>query len=323
MKPRSTTIDTRRRNRNSRVLQDREDASGLSFSVLVQTIARTHVHFAARASLAINIGLTLRNWTVGCHIQEFEQRGQERARYGVGLFENLSASLRRNNDIKYHPRELRRCRQFYNAYPQIWGSLTPESRELLVFSLPQLVRPHSAAPHSIPVERLLQSLSFTHFVELLDIDDPIKRAFYEKEAIRGNWTVRELSRQIGALLFERTALSRNKRRVVDQVQAVAETATPENTIRDPYVHRSHLLSPGSTLPRADRAEARKVQARTSRPAQYVPQLVPETRNDRRRQSAHRSASLQQQGPGVGRIRIARPGRSTLRLALSARATEEG
>src|SRR5262249_29864890 len=144
-------------------------------------------------------------------------------------------SLRRSRNIKYHPRELRRCRQFYNAYPQIWGTLSPESRKLLVFSLPQLARSPSESPHGVPPERLLATLSFSHFVVLLEIDDPLKRAFYETEAIRGNWTVRELSRQIGALLFERTALARNKRRVVDEVQALAERATPENTIRDPYV----------------------------------------------------------------------------------------
>lgn len=91
------------------------------------------------------------------------------------------------------------------------------------------------APHNIPADRLLRTLSFTHFVELLDIADPVKRAFYETEAIRGNWTSRELSRQIGALLFERTALSRNKRSVIDQAQEAAEKATPENSIRDPYV----------------------------------------------------------------------------------------
>ncbi len=50
--------------------------------------------------------------------------------------------------------------------------------------MPRPVRRHSAAPHSIPAERLLKTLSFTHFVELLEIDDPFKRAFYETQAIR-------------------------------------------------------------------------------------------------------------------------------------------
>jgi uncharacterized protein DUF1016 len=220
MKQRSITADARRRNRTCRARKQPKGANALTFSALVQTIAKTHSHFTARASLAINVGLTLRNWTVGCHIQEFEQRGEERAKYGAGLFDKLSASLRQSKRIKYHPRELRRCRQFYNAYPQIWGALPPESRELLAFSVPQLVRPPSVDPTSVPVDRLLTALSFSHFVELLDIEDPAKRAFYETEAILGNWTSREIARQIGALLFERTALSRNKRRAVDQVQSI-------------------------------------------------------------------------------------------------------
>jgi predicted nuclease of restriction endonuclease-like (RecB) superfamily len=87
----------------------------------------------------------------------------------------------------------------------------------------------------MPADRLLTGLSFSHFVVLLEIDDPAKRAFYETETIRGNWTVRELSRQIDALLFERIALSRNKRRAVNEVQGAAGAATPESTIRDPYV----------------------------------------------------------------------------------------
>src|SRR5262249_35206269 len=82
---------------------------------------------------------------------------------------------------------------------------------------------HAVTAYNIAAASLLRSLSFTHFVELLEITDLAKRTFYETEAIRGNWTSRELSRQIGALLFERTALSRNKQRAIDQVHETAET----------------------------------------------------------------------------------------------------
>src|SRR5690242_4075074 len=116
MTKRSTTPSTKRGKRAPRAAKSRGDANPFTFATLVQTIATTHAHFSARTSVAINIGLTLRNWTIGCHIQEFEQRGQERAEYGSRLFENLSARLKRDKGIKYHPRELRRCRQFYNAY---------------------------------------------------------------------------------------------------------------------------------------------------------------------------------------------------------------
>jgi predicted nuclease of restriction endonuclease-like (RecB) superfamily len=205
------------------------------FESLVRAIAETHSYFAARTSCAINVGLTLRNWSIGCHIQEFEQRGAERATYGSKLFETLSVSLSLDEGIKYHPRELRRCRQFYNAYPQIWGALPPESRDLLMSRSPRRMKRSTSGKYSTPAKHLLASLSFTHFVELLGIADPMKRAFYEIEAVRGHWTSRELARQIGAALFERTALSRNKSCVVDLAHQAAEIATPENTIRDPYV----------------------------------------------------------------------------------------
>jgi predicted nuclease of restriction endonuclease-like (RecB) superfamily len=235
MRERSPNLAARSQKRTRRATRTRDKARVLTFGALVQTIAETHSHFAVRASLAINANLTLRNWAVGCHIQEFEQRGQERATYGSRLFDNLSASLRRNRNIKYHPRELRRCRQFYNTYPQIWGALPPKFRELLISSSPRLARFPSETTQGIPADRLLKTLSFTHFVELLDIADAPKRAFYETEAIRGNWTSRELSRQIGSLLFERTALSRNKRNVIDQAQRASAATTPDDAIRDPYV----------------------------------------------------------------------------------------
>ena len=235
MKQQLRRLSSRQLNHVAPATTRRRKASARSFATLVRAIAETHSHFAARTSLAINTGLTLRNWSIGCHIQEFEQQGAERAKYGTKLLEKLSASLSRDKRIKYHPRELRRCRQFYNAYPQIRGALPPESRDLLRSRLPKPLQALAARQYNIPPDRLLKALSFTHFVELLEIADPLKRAFYETEAIRGHWTSRELARQIGALLFERTALSRNKRRVVDLAHEAAETATPENAIRDPYV----------------------------------------------------------------------------------------
>jgi len=255
MKQRPKNRGSRALSRTSRAPTRRTKSGVRGFAALVQTIAKTHSHFTARTSLAINVGLTLRNWSIGCHIREFEQRGAERAAYGAGLLDKLSACLQRDKGIRYHPRELRRCRQFYNTYPQIWGALPPESRELLISELPQPPRFTAVATCGTPGNQLLRTLSFTHFVELLDIADPQKRAFYETEAIRGNWTSRELSRQIGALLFERTALSRNRRCVVDRAQMAAEKVTLENAIRDPYVFEFLGLKPRDVLHEGDLEQA--------------------------------------------------------------------
>ena len=69
---------------------------------------------------------------------------------------------------------------------------------------------------------LISRLSFTHLVELIALEDATKRAFYEVECIRGNWSVRELKRQIGSLYYERSGLSRNKQKLSDLAQQSAE-----------------------------------------------------------------------------------------------------
>ncbi len=85
----------------------------------------------------------------------------------------------------------------------------------------------------LPANVLLQHLSFSHFVELFKVDDQLKRTFYEMESIRGTWNVRELKRQIGSLLFERTGLSKNKNKALAQIRKKAETLTPDDIRRDP------------------------------------------------------------------------------------------
>ncbi|NLX27108.1 MAG: DUF1016 domain-containing protein, partial [Lentisphaerae bacterium] len=149
----------------------------------------------------------------------------------------------------------RRYRLFYMTYPAIRESLTPERTSLLpeeiwqsfiaksapLVSTPVLKRDpapiwESPTPElRLPLGKLFCSLSFTHLAELIAIEDPLKRAFYEIECIRGNWSVRALKRQIATLYFERSGLSRNKEKLAQMVKAGAETAEPQLAIRDPYV----------------------------------------------------------------------------------------
>jgi hypothetical protein len=103
----------------------------MDFDALVHTIAGLHRRFQTEAVKAVNIGLTLRNWMIGFSVKEYEQAGEDRAKYGSRLFEHLSRRLREQVDLSYHPRELRRCRQFYEAYPQIRGALSPQFSGLL------------------------------------------------------------------------------------------------------------------------------------------------------------------------------------------------
>jgi predicted nuclease of restriction endonuclease-like (RecB) superfamily len=94
---------------------------------------------------------------------------------------------------------------------------------------------HNGKSSSPDIEILLKHLSFTHFAELVKIDNPLKRAFYEVEGIRGKWSVRQLKRQIETLLFERTGLSTEKDRLLDKVHLQNDTINISETIRDPYI----------------------------------------------------------------------------------------
>jgi predicted nuclease of restriction endonuclease-like (RecB) superfamily len=123
---------------------------------------------------------------------------------------------------------LRLFRQFYCTYPQIRQTL---SDELLRHK--DLAGKKAPAP-IIPPQKLLSCLTFSHFVELLKVDDPLQRVFYEVQSIKGNWAVRDLKRNIGSLLYGRTALSRDKRSVLKKLKS-ENPVKPEEVIREPYI----------------------------------------------------------------------------------------
>jgi len=131
----------------------------------------------------------------------------------------------------------------------LWGrvwirkSLISESklvpiRKSLISKFPLFELTSTPAVSTSPTmaaERLLASLSFTHFLELIKIEDSLKRAFYEIECIKGTWSVRELKRQIGSLYYERSGLSLDKKKLSQLTQSLAETDSANLVIRDPYV----------------------------------------------------------------------------------------
>jgi len=103
----------------------------VEFQTLVESIRSVDERLKIRAARAVNASLTLRNWLIGFYIQECEQVGSDRAEYGDRLIETLAAELQQKGVSRSEPRELRRYRLFYQRYPQIRESLTPEFRNLL------------------------------------------------------------------------------------------------------------------------------------------------------------------------------------------------
>lgn len=208
----------------------------INFDTLALSINRIHNHLQAEAGRAINLSLTIRNWMIGFYIREYEQEGGDRANYGDALLEKLADRLRYDGMKRSSARELRRYRKFYMIYPQIWDSATPEIHRLLPGKSLHLPIRESVTPESaLSGGKLITNLSFTHLAELITIDDPVIRGFYEEHCIRGNWSVRELKRQISSLYFERSGLSTNKAKLVQQTDREAEQKLPMLAIRDPYI----------------------------------------------------------------------------------------
>ena len=224
-------------------------AKELTFGRLVDSIQQVHGEMAAQASKAVNISLTLRNWLIGCYVAEYELRGADRAEYGQKLFFSLAQALKEAGIKGIGKRQLHNSTLLYRTYPRIVQSLTAQSQPLLPEGI-EIVQ-SATAQLEVPTKRLLNSLSFTHLSELVQINDHLKRTFYEVACIKGCWSVRELKRQIGSLYYERSGLSKNKEKLAEMVQSGAETAEPRLAIRDPYIFEFLGLKPKEVMGESD------------------------------------------------------------------------
>jgi len=230
-----------------------------SFNSLVSGIQQLHQQLQQSAVNAVNQMLTIRNWLIGHHIVEFEQNGKDRAEYGDMLIESIAEELKHIKGID--KRSLFRFRQFYLYYPQIEeairGTVIPELTDLqkrgtltpilpdpekvgtVTPQLPDSQKVGSATPQLktglfVPGDKILSKLSYTHIEQLLGIDEPLKRTFYEIECIKGTWSVRELKRQINSLYFERSGLSKNPEKLAKLVHQKTKPQQSTDIIKNIY-----------------------------------------------------------------------------------------
>ena len=221
-----------------------------NFEELIDNVYQTHCLLQQNAQKAVNINLTIRNWLIGCYIVEFEQNGDDRAKYGTRLLEEMAKSVKTKGIKGLDTQSLRACRTFYFLYPQflkiagqkinnrkqIRGSL---SRELQMednqeYAIRGTVSRELPEDYPIPSEVLLSRLSFSHFLEIIRKEDPLERLFYEVEAIKNNWSVRELERAIDTALYIRTGLSKDKEAIIRKFKNQRPVQNLE-VFRDPYV----------------------------------------------------------------------------------------
>ncbi|WP_234974921.1 PDDEXK nuclease domain-containing protein [Variovorax paradoxus] len=196
---------------------------------------------AARAGVARTVNTTqvAANWLIGREIVEEEQRGQRRAGYGAKLLAELSARLNAEFGRGYSVDNLEAFRQFYLDYPQLISE-TASRKSTVIRELP--AQPISATPSRKSISEsdwlpgvLHPSLSWSHYRQLLRVARMEARAFYEIEAIRNAWSVRELQRQAASLLYDRLAKSKDKKGLMRLATHGQEVAQPLDALKDPMV----------------------------------------------------------------------------------------
>ncbi|MCF0039003.1 PDDEXK nuclease domain-containing protein [Dyadobacter fanqingshengii] len=225
-----------------------------NYNVLVNAIEATHTTLHQNAIKAINKHVTLKNWLVGFYIVEFEQNGEDKAKYGDKLLQRLSDSLNQN---AYSARNLRLCRQFYLLYPEISQIIGSQLGQLgiggaSIWQLPiaklltvdnELLNRGNAvfargadngSNVQVDLEKLIDRLSYTHLVQLFPLNSTEKRSFYESECIKGNWSVSELKRQINTLYYERSGMSIDSEKLSLHVNETSEKANLADLIKSPF-----------------------------------------------------------------------------------------
>jgi len=228
---------------------------------------------SARVSVARSVNTTqvLANWLIGQEIVEEEQRGKKRAGYGEQLLQDLSSRLTAEFGKGFSVDNLEMFRRFFLEYSGLLVDMKSDALRRILPSLPisHAVRSESASEmageiqHALraksdaarrkssltaPTEigyalrsqswklgRLHPNLSWTHYRTLLRVDKPQARAFYEIEALKNNWAARELERQKNSLLYERLALSKDKKGLMRLATKGQHVQGPADVFKDPVV----------------------------------------------------------------------------------------
>ena len=183
---------------------------------------------AARESAArsVNAAMTAAYWLIGHRIVEFEQSGEERAEYGTALIESLAEDLTRRFGRGFSRPNLQNMRLFYLAHP-------PERIRQTASGISE------ATSVVVGFGDLLTAfpLPWSAYVRLLSVGNESAREFYETEALRGGWSVRQLDRQIGSQFYERTALSKNRAAMLTggQRKRPEDIVQPQEEMKDPFV----------------------------------------------------------------------------------------
>ena len=174
-----------------------------SYQSLLNKISKRYIDGQVEAISSINEGIVRTNWDIGRYIVEYEQKGSPRAKYGTGILENLSKDLTLRHGRGFSRSNLNYMRLLYLFFPIC--------------------------------ETLSHKLSWSHFCELVKIENELERSFYYQQNLLENWSVRELKRQKDSGLFMRLAVSKNKDKILALAKKGQIIETPEDLVKDVYV----------------------------------------------------------------------------------------
>ena len=215
---------------------DWEQDKVFSFDHLSDVVTQLHDSAYSATVKAINRFATVRNYVIGYYIVEYEQHGSDRAKYGDRLLKSLAERVNKrgiNETLLYN------CRRFYLDYPQIKsyleGKSATASNEIEISptmsgkTIPK--SPTASEKFITPADKLISLLSFSHITEILTVDDPLARFFYETECVKCCWSVRELRRQISTNLYFRAGMSKKPELLLAQTQI---NKAPVLTVNEPF-----------------------------------------------------------------------------------------
>jgi predicted nuclease of restriction endonuclease-like (RecB) superfamily len=208
---------------------------------LFERIARILDEARSRVARSINTAMVHAYWLIGRDIVEVEQHGSERAIYGEGLMKRVAARLAAKFGKGFSLASLKRMKQFYLAFPRgsaLVGEGEGKGSTALSLSAGVEGAEKGSAVLSPSTEASIlfpPTLAWSHYLVLLRVTRPEARSFYEIEAARESWSVRELERQVGALLFDRLTKNKNPEQVLELARKGHQVSVPSDVLKDPFV----------------------------------------------------------------------------------------
>ena len=196
---------------------------------LIDILDQVHQRTQRLAEQKVNQSLTFRNWLYGYYLREHEYAGEHRSAYGDEQLDVIAKNLSTKGVKGMSRSALYRFMQFYDYYPHLFEALAqrlqwnPEDQKEIVATLSRQLKSaenqggekvailsrlsHQEDLPQVKPDLLISRLNFSHFLELIKVEEPLKRHYYEVSAIKENWSVRELRRAINTMMYERSGLS--------------------------------------------------------------------------------------------------------------------